>query len=122
LAKVLLVGQVSLVVQQLHDGEDEEPEAEHPGEDAQDEDGGAALVQMASRGCTRIEIWIGDAAKPNTRAEGGHEQERDADDDANVEHCDSSFLQSRMPATTIITRCCDGRVCHVKLAVARVLS
>ena len=86
-----LVRQLSVAVQQLHDGEDEEPEADHGGENAEDEHGGTAVVQPTFPGGTRIEIGVGDAAKSDARAEGGHEYQCDADDDADVEHGDSPF-------------------------------
>jgi hypothetical protein len=35
---------VTVAVQQLHDGEDEEPEAEYRGEHTEDEDGGPAMI------------------------------------------------------------------------------
>ena len=82
----LLVRQLAVVMQQLRNREEEKPTTDHGGEDAQDEDGGAALVQMTSGGGTRIEIGIGDTAKSDPRAEGRHEQERKAGDNADVEH------------------------------------
>ena len=78
-------------MQQLRDRKDEEPEAEYRGKDTEDEDGGAAVIQMATGGRKRIEIWIGDAAKSDAGAKGGHEQECYADDDAEVEHGTNSF-------------------------------
>lgn len=91
-----LVRQLTMAVQQLHDGEDEEPKTEHRGKDAQDKDGGAAVVQMTLPGSKRVEIGIGDPAKSNPWAEGGHEYQCDADDDADVEH---SELPSRLQKT-----------------------
>jgi hypothetical protein len=86
------VRQVAVAVQQLHYGEEEEPEADHCGEDAQDEDSGAAVVQMTFPGGQRVEVWIRDPPKSDAWAEGGHEQEGDAYDDPDVEHGNGSFL------------------------------
>jgi hypothetical protein len=88
-----LARQLTVAVQQLHDGEEEEPEADHRGEDAQDKDGGAAVVQVTFPGSKRIQVWIRDPPKSDAGAEGGHEQEGDADDDPDVEHRDSSFCR-----------------------------
>ena len=85
-----------MAVQQLHDREKEEPEADYRGEDSQDEDGGTAVIQMATGERNRIEIWIGNAAISDARAEGGHEHECDADDDAEVEHGANSFATAAM--------------------------
>jgi hypothetical protein len=93
--------QAAVVGQQLRDGEEEEPETDHGGEDAQNEHRGAALVQMRPRSFTRIEIRIGDPAKPDAGAEGGHEQEGDAHDNADVEHNDSSFSAPGMRASRL---------------------
>lgn len=75
----------------MRDGIKEEPETDHGGEDAQNEYGGAALVQVPPSGLPRIEIRLGDPAKPHARAEDGHEQQRDADDDPDIKHSDSTL-------------------------------
>ena len=93
----------AVAVQQLHDGEKEEPETDYRGEDSQDEDGGTAVIQMATGERNRIEIWIGNAAISDARAEGGHEHECDADDDAEIEHGANSFAMAavRHPPTRV---------------------
>ena len=109
-----LVRQLAVLVQQLRNGEEEEPKTDHGGKDAQDEDGGAAMVQMTSGGGTWIEIGIGDAAKSDPGAKGRHEQKRKADDDADVEHGNRS-VSGQNVGNYSITRCCDRLVSHVKL-------
>jgi len=78
------VRQVTVAVKQLDRGEEDQPQPDQRGEDTEDEDGGAALVRMTPRCFPRIETRMGDPAKSDARAERGHEQERDADDDAGV--------------------------------------
>jgi hypothetical protein len=82
---------MAVVVKQLCDGEEEKPETDHGGEDAQDEHGDAALVRMTPRSLTRIEIRVGDPAKAYAGTECGHEQESNADDEADIEHSDRSL-------------------------------
>ena len=81
-----------MAVQQLHYGKEQEPETNHGGEDAENEDGGTAVIQMAARSGKRIQIRIGNPAKPHAGTECGHQQKGNGYDDTEVEHSDSSFL------------------------------
>ena len=83
---------MTVAVQQLRDREKEQPETEHGGENAEDKDGRTAPIDMIVVGVRLIHLWTGCRTQADTRAEGGHEQERDADDDADVEHSDGSLL------------------------------
>ena len=103
-----------MAVQQLHDGEEEEPEADHSSEDAQDKDGGAAVVQVTFPGSKRVEVGIRDPPKSDAGAERGHEQKGDADDNPDVEHGNGSFCRPEC-RSYVITRCCDGLSRHDKL-------
>jgi hypothetical protein len=83
---------MTVAVQQLRDREKEQPEAEHRGENAEDKDGRTAPIDMIVAGVRLIHRWIGNRTQADTRAEGGHEQKCNADDDADVEHSDGSLL------------------------------
>jgi hypothetical protein len=60
-------------MKQLGNREKEQPEPDHRGEDAQDEHGSTALIQMWTRGCPWIEIGVGNSAKSHPGAKGCHE-------------------------------------------------
>jgi hypothetical protein len=87
---------MTVAVQQLRDREKEQPEAEHCGENAEDKDGRTAPIDMIVSDVRLIHRWTGCRTQTDTRAEGGHEQERDADDDADVEHSDGSLFTPKM--------------------------
>ncbi len=84
--------QVAVVMQQLGYGEEEQPQAQHRGEDAQDEDSGHSLVPApGTAGCgialadgIRANPSVGCRTQPDARAEGRHEQQGDTDENAGV--------------------------------------
>jgi hypothetical protein len=103
------VRQVAVAVQQLHRGEEEQPQPDQRGEDTEDEDGGHLLISRPGAVLGRIALpygvgtgpAMGCRAQANAGAEAGHEQKRDADDDANVKHSDSSISAAGMGASRL---------------------
>jgi hypothetical protein len=49
------------------------------------------VVQVTFSGSKRVEVGIGNPAKSDAGTESGHEYQGNADDDADVEHGESSF-------------------------------
>jgi hypothetical protein len=55
------------------------------------------MVDAAAGQCTGIQIGVGDALKPYARAEGGHEQQCNANNEADIKHGDSSLSSGNAP-------------------------
>ena len=111
-----------MVMEELRDGEEEQPKAEDRGQYAQDQDGGDSLILAACATGGGIALADGVRAGPaagcrahtDPRTEGGQQQKRDADDDADVEHGNRVLSKPECLGYSI-TRCCDEPVRHGKL-------
>jgi hypothetical protein len=92
---------MTVAVQQLHCGEEDQPEPKQRGEDAQDQDGGHLLISSPGTvlGCIALPYGVatgpamGCRAKADAGTECGHKQKGDANKNADVEHSDSSLLE-----------------------------
>ncbi len=103
--------QMAMVVQQLGDGKDEQPKPHHRGQEAQDKKGGDSLIPVAytrMRCVRRLNRIIATAAvscraDADSRANGRHQQQGDANDNPHIEHSDG-LLGPKLPSLDAVPR------------------